>query len=520
GCAAECVLLEGSEADELPQEEQKRTDVLSWRRTSKDPFAGQWEQILAWVQANPTRSSGDILRELQSQFPGRYEHLHLRTLQRGVRKIRMHVFQPPEETGSPEGGQENLLLPPEFQHAKPVPESLASSALLASISAPSPSELGVRCSHRHQAAENLSSYTSNNARQSTLAVLTPSKSEPGQIVRRSATISARSVSETSSREKGQHLTIERAIQQYLQAHRKARHRPKTLEWHQMVLSHLQRYLRTECPFRLVQQITETSMRNWLASLEQTPTTRGAQRPANTVATYARSARAFCGWLVEREVLLCSPLSENIFPRISVPLPHVVSPAIFEQVMRTGFSQRVQVHRAKRLIDRDRALLWVLFDTGITLAEFCALRVADWDQQTGLLRIRGKGGKERLLSLGATCQHALRSYLRQMDSATRSGLERRQAGGDPLFGSQAKEPLTKNGVTMVFARFRKRAGISETAISPQVLRHSFALRYLRAGGDPHGLRELLGYEGMAPVRQYLRWYEQVLQEQVPQENEET
>ena len=134
-----------------------------------------------------------------------------------------------------------------------------------------------------------------------------------------------------------------------------------------------------------------------------------------------------------------------------------------------------------MVARDRALLWVLFDTGITVTELCVLRVADLNQQTGLRRVRGKGGKERQMSLGATCLSHLRLYLRQMDPATRSGLARRQAGGDPLFGSKGKQPLTKNGVTMVFARFRKRAGIGTTTITPQVLRHSFALRYLQTGG---------------------------------------
>ncbi len=76
---------------------------------------------------------------------------------------------------------------------------------------------------------------------------------------------------------------------------------------------------------------------------------------------------------------------------------------------------------KHVQARDRALLWVLFDTGIAVAELCALRVADVDQQTGLLRVRGKGGKERLLTIGTTCQRTLRAYLR---STTRRGLERR------------------------------------------------------------------------------------------------
>lgn len=162
--------------------------------------------------------------------------------------------------------------------------------------------------------------------------------------------------------------------------------------------------------------------------------------------------------------------------------------------------------------RDQALLWVLFDTGITVSEACTLHIADLDHQTGLLRVRGKGGKERQMPLGATCLSHLRAYLKQMDSMTRRGLARKHAGGDPLFGSEMKQPLTRNGLTMVFVRFRKRAGISDTIISPQVLRHSFALRYLQAGGNPRRLQELLGYEGMAPVRQYLRWHEQVLLEQ--------
>jgi hypothetical protein len=72
GCMAECVQQEAREAEKRSHEEQRSAEVLNWRRTSNDPFAGQWEQILAWLQGNPTRSSGDILRELQSLFPGRF----------------------------------------------------------------------------------------------------------------------------------------------------------------------------------------------------------------------------------------------------------------------------------------------------------------------------------------------------------------------------------------------------------------------------------------------------------------
>ena len=113
---------------------------------------------------------------------------------------------------------------------------------------------------------------------------------------------------------------------------------------------------------------------------------------------------------------------------------------------------------------------MLFDTGITVSELCALRLADLDQTHGPLRVRGKGGKERQMPLGATCLSHLRAYLKQMKPTTKRGLVRRHAGGDPLFGSKGKQPLTRNGVTMVFARFRTRAGISGTTMSPQMLRY--------------------------------------------------
>jgi hypothetical protein len=77
----------------LYREQERRKRVLGWRRTHKDPFEGEWEQIFSWLQANPDRSSGDIFRELQRRSPGRYQSLQIRTLQRGMRKIRAYPLE-------------------------------------------------------------------------------------------------------------------------------------------------------------------------------------------------------------------------------------------------------------------------------------------------------------------------------------------------------------------------------------------------------------------------------------------
>jgi hypothetical protein len=76
--------------------------VLGWRRTQKDPFEGEWGQILSWLIANPERSSGDIFRELQRRSPGRYQPLQIRTLQRGMRKIRAYLLETVEEQSQAE----------------------------------------------------------------------------------------------------------------------------------------------------------------------------------------------------------------------------------------------------------------------------------------------------------------------------------------------------------------------------------------------------------------------------------
>ena len=77
--------------------QERRKRVLGWRRTHKDPFEGEWEQIMSWLIANPERSSGDIFRELQRLSPGRYQPLQIRTLQRGMRKIRTYLLETREE---------------------------------------------------------------------------------------------------------------------------------------------------------------------------------------------------------------------------------------------------------------------------------------------------------------------------------------------------------------------------------------------------------------------------------------
>ena len=223
---------------------------------------------------NPTRSSGDIFRELQSLFPGRYQPLHIRSLQRGMRRIRAHVLEMGEGPRQKEVIHGDLLSPVELHKAKSVPEGLMRfSSRFAPTGPvdPSAGETSRPFSPHHPTAEDQSMHTPVRERE------TPTKSKP----------------RIPSPERGNCLTIEGAIQSYLQTHHIARHSPKTLEWHQMALRHLQRYLLAERHLLLVSQIRETDIRGWVVFLTQTPTVTGKLRSASTIETYARSVRAFC-----------------------------------------------------------------------------------------------------------------------------------------------------------------------------------------------------------------------------------
>lgn len=496
---------EGSSPQHGCQKSAESISVLNWRRTCKDPFVGQWEKILSWMQADPTRTSGDIFRELQAVFPGRYQPLQVRTLQRGMSKIRAHLLTLREEPW-----QQELIhgkIPAtSSQRKEPSVEHDASPPLLLQ---PADSSLGTtsaRSCPPHPPAEAPLVYAQGRAIRSTTHASTSSGRKNNRPCHTSLP-PARGESDVPDPGKDHRLTIEQAITSYIAHHHSAGHEAKTLQWHQTALGQFREYLLVERHLLHVRQITEADLQGWFAFLAQTPTEAGKPRAASTIETYARSARAFCTWLVQRGNLSCSPVSEESFPRASVPLPSLVQPDVFEQVIQAAFPQDGS-SRAKKTVDRDRAILRVLFDTGISVKEVCSLRANDVDRKTGMVRVRGRRGRERQVALGAICQQHLFAFLDH--SCTKKGKcgSGRDARDHLLFCTERGRPLTGNSLTLLFRRLRTRAGMRDIPLSPQILRHSFAFRYLQAGGDPYGLQELLGYAEMTPVKQYLSWYEQL------------
>lgn len=311
-------------------------------------------------------------------------------------------------------------------------------------------------------------------------------------------------SSTQSRYIPSTLTIEQAIQEYLENQRSHHRRPKTLEWHEHALGLFQHYLLSEHQCLLLHQITQAQVHVWLAFLAQSPTSRrGSLRSTSTVESYARSARAFCCWLVRHTYLHATPFAHLALPRLENRVLHPLAPEEWEQLLLACHSPKKTDVLAERATARNRAILWLLLETGMRVSEVCDLRLSDVDREQGTLLIRGKGATARRLMLGYEGLDHLRSYLDTYRQGATARSKQRGASEDHLFLSETGRPLTRNGMALLFGRLRKRAGIMRKGVNPSLMRESFALRYLLAGGEPFILQELLGYPNQAISARYVR-----------------
>jgi len=144
--------------------------------------------------------------------------------------------------------------------------------------------------------------------------------------------------------------------------------------------------------------------------------------------------------------------------------------------------------------RDRAILELLYSSGLRVSELVSLRLCDVDPDQLRLRCRGKGAKERLVPIGAPAMKWLAAYL-----ALRSR-QSRLARDAPLFAGRSALPLTRQAVWRCVRTAARRAGIT-APVSPHTLRHSFATHMLGRGADLRVIQELLGHARVSTTEVY-------------------
>ena len=148
-----------------------------------------------------------------------------------------------------------------------------------------------------------------------------------------------------------------------------------------------------------------------------------------------------------------------------------------------------------LVFRDRALLELAYGAGLRVSEWISISVRDVMFDEGLVRVFGKGSKERLVPIGRRAIGALASYVREL----RPRLEHGEGRG-ALFLNARGQPLTRMGAWKILRKYVSRAGI-EKHVSPHTLRHSFATHLLEGGADLRAVQEMLGHADISTTQIY-------------------
>ncbi len=143
--------------------------------------------------------------------------------------------------------------------------------------------------------------------------------------------------------------------------------------------------------------------------------------------------------------------------------------------------------------RDRAILELLYSSGLRVSELTGLDRGDVDLAEGVVRVQGKGGKERVVPVGAPAVRALREHL---SDGAGQGLPR----FSPLFLNRKGERLDRRSVARIVSRWTERGGIAKH-VSPHTLRHTFATHLLDGGADLRAIQDMLGHESLSTTQKY-------------------
>ena len=216
---------------------------------------------------------------------------------------------------------------------------------------------------------------------------------------------------------------------------------------------------------------------------------GAGYSPRSNARLLSALRAFCAQQLRLGQREDDPTARLDPPRLGRPLPKALSESQVEALI-----QAADTSTPAGL--RDRAMVELMYATGLRVSELVGLPATAINLRQGVLRVSGKGGKERLVPLGEEAQHWIERYL----SAARSALA---AGTFPsaLFLAPGGEPLSRQQFWATVKRLAAVAGVDPARVSPHGLRHSFATHLLNHGADLRTLQMLLGHSSLSTTQIY-------------------
>ncbi len=214
----------------------------------------------------------------------------------------------------------------------------------------------------------------------------------------------------------------------------------------------------------------------------------------SVARKLSALRSFFRFLRREKIIDSDPICGIAGPKTGRSIPTFLT---VDEV----FSLLAAPDRSDRFMSRDRAILEMLYSTGIRVAELVSGSVDDLDFDTEMLSVRGKGNKERLVPVGGPAIEAVRRWLVDRQRLVRLRLaKQRSVDPEALFLNGRGGRLTSRSVERLVSNYALRVGIRQ-AVTPHALRHSFATHLLEMGADLRCVQELLGHASLSTTQRY-------------------
>ena len=205
---------------------------------------------------------------------------------------------------------------------------------------------------------------------------------------------------------------------------------------------------------------------------------------SSIARHLSAMRSFFKYLMREAVVDANPARTVATPKREKHLPSVMQPAEVTLLLE-------QPDTSSPLGLRDRAFLELLYASGLRIAELVGIDIDDIELRARLVKVRGKGSKERIVPFGSKAEEAIRAWL-----AAREAPPEEEA----LFINYRGERITQRSVRRLFDRYVRDAAL-RAGISPHTMRHSFATHLLNAGADLRAIQELLGHASLSTTQKY-------------------
>lgn len=248
------------------------------------------------------------------------------------------------------------------------------------------------------------------------------------------------------------------------------------------LNNYERDIRFLLDFLKDRKIDRSAARDYLLALEKN---RYARR---SIARKLSSARSFFRWLRREKLIEQNPFEMLLTPKLPKKLPNFLYPEELQSLLEAP-----DLKDPRGL--RDRAILEIIYGTGLRVTEIKRMNIGDVDFDEGEIKVLGKGSKERIVLFGSHARQALDKYLKEGRPKLVAGKK-----SPALFINRRGSRLTTRSVERLIVHYAKAAGLNKK-VTPHTLRHSFATHLLAGGADLRMVQELLGHVSLSTTQVY-------------------